>query len=50
MEKVPESITLCTLDVVVMPNGEVISLGKTLGWFETFKDYLQPKEQTKKEA
>lgn len=32
MKKRPEEITLATLDVVVMPNGEVLFLGKCLGW------------------
>lgn len=40
MKKCPENITLCTLDVVVMPNGEVICCGKTLGWFKELGQYL----------
>lgn len=40
IEKVPDHIKLCYLEVVVMPNGEIISCGKTLGWFDTFKGYL----------
>lgn len=43
METVPEEITLATLEVVVMPNGEIISNGKSLGWFKDFKKYLKPK-------
>lgn len=31
MNKNPEGITLATLDCVVMPNGEIICLGKTIG-------------------
>ena len=43
MEKKPEEITVCHLEVVVMPNGEIICLGKTVGWFETHKKYLTQK-------
>lgn len=49
MTKAPDAITPATLDVVVMPNGEVICLGKTVGWVETKKKddalgkYLNPK-------
>ena len=40
IKKQPEEITVCNLEVVLMPNGEIISLGKTLGWFKDFKEYL----------
>ena len=40
IEKQPEAIQTAFLECVVMPNGEVISMGKTLGWFETFKSCL----------
>lgn len=42
MEKQPSEITLCNLQVVLMPNGEVISSGKTVGWFKDLKQYLEP--------
>ena len=42
MEKQPEEITLATLEVVVMPNGEIICLGKTVGWFKDLAKYLKP--------
>lgn len=42
MEKQPKAITACTLDCVLMPQGEIISLGKTLGWFKEFKEHLKP--------
>jgi hypothetical protein len=42
MEKLPEKITLCHLEVVLMPNGEIICLGKSIGWFQKYKDYLIP--------
>lgn len=32
LKEIPEDITLCTLDCIVMPNGEIISGGKSLGW------------------
>lgn len=41
----PEDITVCKLEVVLMPNGEVICLGKTIGWFDTLKKYLSPSEK-----
>lgn len=40
MKKLPEEITVCLLEVIVMPNGEIISLGKTIGWFEDYKKFL----------
>lgn len=43
MNKAPEDITVCLLEVVVMPNGEVICLGKTVGWFDTLGKYLSEK-------
>lgn len=42
MEKQPEEITVCQLEVVVMPNGEVICLGKTVGWFKELGKFLKP--------
>jgi hypothetical protein len=36
----PTEITLCNLQVIVMPNGEVICLGKRLGWLREFKEVL----------
>jgi len=42
MKEQPKEITLCTLDVVLMPQGEIICLGKTVGWFKEFKDHLKP--------
>ena len=40
LEKIPEEITVCMLECVVMPNGEVISMSKTLGRFEDFETKL----------
>jgi len=36
----PEEMTLCDLKVVLMPNGEVLCLGKTVGFFDTLQKYL----------
>ena len=36
----PEEITLATLEVVVMPNGEVLCAGKSIGWVKQFGKYL----------
>jgi len=44
MKKQPKEIVVCKLDVVLMPQGEVIFLGKTIGWFKDLKKYLDPKE------
>jgi hypothetical protein len=40
IKKQPKSIALCTVDALLMPNGEVICLGKTIGWFKELKTYL----------
>jgi len=41
MEKQPEEITLCQLDCVLMPQGEIICNGKTIGWFKDFSPHLR---------
>ena len=48
MKKIPKEIAICNLEVLLMPNGEIICVGKTLGWFDKFKKYLTPKIKTKK--
>ena len=40
LNKQPEGLTLCNLEVVLMPNGEVIHQGQTLGRFDDLKKYL----------
>lgn len=40
---VPDEITMADLDCVVMPNGEVICLGKTLGRVGDFGEHLRPR-------
>lgn len=46
MNEQPKEITVCKLDCVLMPQGEVICCGKTIGWFKGLKKYLE-KSQTK---
>ena len=41
MNKQPSEMTVCTLQVLLMPNGELLCLGKTVGWFKEFKEYLE---------
>jgi len=38
--KAPDTITVMRLEVVVMPNGEIICAGKTVGWVNTHGKYL----------
>ena len=45
MKKIPETITICKLECVLMPQGEVICLGKTIGWFKDLKPYLEKVEE-----
>lgn len=42
MEK-PKEITICNLEVLVMPNGEILCLGKTVGWFDKLGKFLSEK-------
>lgn len=41
MEKQPNKIIECKLGCVLMPNGEIISLGKTIGYFKDYKKHLE---------
>ena len=41
MKEIPKEMTVTKLEVLVMPNGEVICLGKTLGRFKDFKECLE---------
>lgn len=41
MKETPKEITLAALTVVVMPQGEIICLGKTIGQFKDLKDELE---------
>ena len=49
LKRAPENITLCDLEVVVMPNGEVICLGKSLGWVSSFRKVLVPRDADRAE-
>lgn len=40
--KNPETITVMNLQVVVMPNGEIICKGKTVGFTDQLGTYLKP--------
>ena len=40
--KQPKEITACHLEVIVMPNGEIICAGKSLGHMKPFAKYLTP--------
>lgn len=40
MEQQPQDITIAKLEVVIMPNGEIICMGKRVGWFKDLKKYL----------
>lgn len=40
IEKIPDDITPVLLSCVLMPNGEIISLGKQVGMFEDYKEYV----------
>lgn len=46
IEKLPEGMAVCRLEVLLMPNGEVLCLGKTVGWFDNLKKYLYHEEET----
>ena len=48
MKEQPKEITICNLEVLLMPQGELICLGKTVGWFKDFKKVLEPKKEVKK--
>jgi len=44
MMKTPKDITIASLEVLVMPNGEVLCEGKTIGWVQTLGKYLTPSQ------
>ena len=43
MNQAPDVITLAHLECVVMPNGEVICHGRTLGWIAELGRFLTQK-------
>lgn len=43
----PDEIVQAKLEVLIMPNGELICLGKRVGWFKDFSKFLsEPKDIT----
>lgn len=44
METQPEGITVILVEALLMPQGEIICNGKTVGWFKDLKKYLQIKK------
>ena len=40
MEKIPEEMKIVHLEVLLMPNGEIICSGRSIGWFDKYKKYL----------
>lgn len=42
--KNPNTMIICFLEVLVMPNGEIICLGKTIGYLRDFNTVLTKKE------
>jgi hypothetical protein len=41
----PKEITIVQLEAVLMPQGEIICQGKTIGWFKDMKKHLTVKEK-----
>jgi len=48
MKEAPKEMTICNLEVLVMPNGEVLCLGRTVGWVKELGKYLTKKEEKHK--
>lgn len=48
MTDAPREITLAVLECVVMPNGEVLCLGKQLGWIGALGKRLTPMDEVRK--
>ena len=40
LDEQPKEITVCNLNVLLMPQGEILCMGKTIGWFRDFKEHL----------
>ena len=43
MNQEPDEPTTCTLEVLVMPNGEILCYGRTIGWLNDLGRYLDVK-------
>lgn len=50
MTKAPKFITVCNLEVVVMPNGEVICSGGAVGWESKIGKFLTIKPEYKRKV
>ena len=48
MDKAPDQMTICNLEVLVMPNGEILCMGKTIGFVKDLGKYLKVKDLDKK--
>ena len=40
-----DGLALCILECVVMANGEIISMGKHIGWLKDFGKFVSLKEK-----
>lgn len=43
-----EKAMLCRLQCVLMPNGEIICKGKTIGWYENLREFLQKVDEAER--
>jgi hypothetical protein len=43
LTKAPKAITVANLEVIVMPNGEILCLGETIGYIKKFGKALTEK-------
>ena len=46
MNKIPDEMTICNLEVLLLPNGELLCGGKTVAWFKDVKSFLSVKEKS----
>jgi len=46
IKKQPGEITPVVVGAVLMPQGEIICMGKTLGWFKDMKDHVYEQPET----
>lgn len=47
MNTAPKEMTICNLEVLVMPQGEILCRGKTVGWLKDLGKYLTKLEVKK---
>ena len=45
IDKQPKEMTICNLEVLLMPQGEIICNGKTIGWLDGFREFLTKKKK-----